>query len=289
MDTTTATSTTQPENAKSEVKNAKTVPQSKPIKAHARATSLDKMYETLVKGLKKFFADNNFKRGVVGVSGGVDSCLTLKIAVDALGAENVTAVLMPELGLSKQENIDHSKILCQYLAVNCYYLPINNFLADFNVAPWKPSPLAKMNTKARVRSVLLYNLANTENCLVLGTSNKSELLLGYGTKYGDLAADVEVIGDLFKTEVGKLANHIGLPPEIVDKTPSAELSPCQTDEQDLGAPYEDLDKVLMKLDLGSQICIEHGLPAALVNLVFRRVSDNKHKTQLPPVIKANEN
>lgn len=254
------------------------------IKSHARTSSLDEIYKKLVQGLRDYCAKYHFRRAVLGLSGGVDSSLTLKIAVDALGTSNVTALLMPELGLTKQENIDHAKILCQFLNIQYFYQPINNFIGDFSITPWKPSKLAHMNTKARIRAVLLYSFANTENTLVLGTSNKSEILLGYGTKYGDLAADIDIIGDLYKTEVIKLADHIGLPPEIVNKTPSAELSPGQTDEEEIGASYVDLDKVLMKLDLGYQGCIEHGLPSALVQLVFRRVKENKHKTQLPYVI-----
>ncbi len=257
-------------------------------KIQPRISSLDQIYEALVKGLKKYFADRNFKRGALGLSGGVDSSLTLKIAVDALGAENVTALLMPELGLTKQENIDHSKLLCQFFGVNCFYQPINNFLTDFSIVPWRPSALAHMNTKARVRAVLLYNYANTENALVLGTSNKSELLLGYGTKYGDLAADVEVVGDLYKTEVVALADHVGLPPEIVNKTPSAELAPGQTDEEDMGATYKDMDKVLAKFMQGQteEECVAHGLPTSPVQLVFRRIKQNKHKCELPFVIQA---
>jgi NAD+ synthase len=222
----------------------------------------------------------------MGLSGGVDSSLVLKIAVDALGAANVTVLMLPELGLTKQENIDHSKMLCKYFDVMAYYQPINNLLIDFHHTPWRPTPKAHMNTKARIRSVLIYNFANTENALVLGTSNKSEILLGYGTKYGDLAADVEVIGDLLKTDVIKLADYAGLPPEIVNKTPSAELSAGQTDEAELGATYADLDKVLRKIDLGQEECISQGLPPALVHIVFDRVKNNAHKTKMPEVIRA---
>lgn len=257
-------------------------------KIQPRISSLDQIYAALVEGLKKYFAERNFKRGVLGLSGGVDSSLTLKIAVDALGAENITVLLMPELGLTKQENIDHGKLLCQFFGVNCFYQPINNFLTDFSIVPWRPSALAHMNTKARVRAVLLYNYANSEKALVLGTSNKSELLLGYGTKYGDLAADVEVIGNLYKTEVVAVADHVGLPPEIVNKTPTAELAPGQTDEEEIGATYKDMDKVLMKLQLGAtpEECVAHGLPQSLVELVANRIKQNKHKCELPSVIQA---
>lgn len=256
------------------------------IKAHVRVSNLDEIYGRLVAGVKTFFAEQNFKRGVLGLSGGVDSALTLKIAVDALGAENVTALIMPELGLTKDENVDHAKMLCEFLGVAYFNQPINQFVVDFKNLPWGPSTLASMNTKARTRTVLLYHYANSERALVLGTSNKSELLLGYGTKYGDLAADLEVIADLYKTEVIKLADHIGLPLEIVNKVPSAELAADQSDEAELGGSYAELDKVLAKLELGPEACIAHGLPGALVQSVFRRVAENKHKTQLPFVIKA---
>lgn len=281
---------TQKQTHAAQTKNKIKTPEKKG-RAHAaphriiHTSAYDEIYSNLVKNLKAYFEKQNFKRGVLGLSGGVDSSLTLKIAVDALGPANVAALIMPELGVTKQENIDHAKILCKFFNVRFYYQPINNFLTDFNIVHWKPNELAKMNTKARVRTVLLYNFANTENALVLGTSNRSELLLGYGTKFGDFAADVEVLGSLFKTDVVALADFIGLPPEIVNKTPSAELALGQTDEEELGATYKELDRILSKLDLGPQGCVEHGLPAPTVQLVFRRLQENKHKTELPFVIK----
>lgn len=263
------------------VKTVKTAAPKKPKNSSKRETSssIMEVYAKLVNGLGKFFKEQNFKKGVIGLSGGVDSSLTLKIAVDALGAQNVFAIIMPELGLSKQENIDHAKILAGYFSVMTFYQPINSFLADYRVVPWKSNQLADMNVKARVRMSLLYHFANTENALVLGTSNRSEILLGYGTKFGDLACDIEVIGNLYKTEVTRLANELGLPPEIVNKMPTAELSEGQTDENELGATYAEMDNILMKLDLGIQGCIEHGLAAPLVHKVFQRVENNKHKSK----------
>lgn len=253
-------------------------------KRTSRAEVMQHIYKKTIEGMRAYFKANKFRRAVVGVSGGVDSALTIKLAVDALGGENVIALLMPELGLTKQENIDHSKLLCEFLGVKYHYQPINNYLNDFGFLPWKPSKLAQMNVKARVRMILLYNCANTENALVLGTSNKSETLLGYGTKFGDMAADIEVIGELFKTEVVQLAEHVGLPPEITQKKPSAELTAGQTDEEEMGATYQDMDKVLSKLELGAQGCIDHGLPASLVNLVFKRLEESRHKREPIPTI-----
>lgn len=266
------------------------VPHAKPKRVRAQikphTNELDGIYKLLVAGLRGFFKKNNFEKAVIGLSGGVDSALTLKIAVDALGQENITALIMPEAGLTKPENTEHAKLLCEFFGITYFIQPINNFTLNLLAAPWKPDILAQMNTKARVRAVLLYSYANTYKALVLGTSNKSETMLGYGTKYGDLAADVEVIADLFKTEVIALADSIGLPPEIVNKTPSAELAPGQTDEGEIGATYRDMDKVLAAIELGEDGCIASALPAPLVHLVFRRIRENKHKTLLPPVIKA---
>lgn len=278
------TAVTEPSDAPVEVASITPISAQPAAKPKNEKPNWDAIYQKLIKGVKEYFTENHFKRGVLGLSGGVDSALTLKIAVDALGADNVTALLMPELGITKQENIDHAKMLCEFLDVTYHYQPINGMVAEFRMAPWSPSQLASMNTKSRIRMVMLYSFANTDHALVLGTSNKSELLLGYGTKYGDLAADIEVIADLYKTEVVKLADHIGMPPEIVNKPPSAELAAGQTDEEEIGAPYPDLDKVLQKLDLGQAECVNRGLPIALVQLVFRRVEQNRHKTELPHMI-----
>lgn len=246
---------------------------------------MEQTYQQLIEGIRDYFKKSGLTRAVLGVSGGVDSSLTLKLAVDALGPGKVTALSMPETGISGPENTAHAKKLCEALGVEFFSVPISRFLLPFNHIPWGGPPLAEQNVKARIRAILLYHYANTKNALVLGTSNKSELLLGYGTKYGDLAADVEVIGDLLKTEVFAMADFVGLPREIIEKTPSAELYPGQTDEEDLGAGYEDLDPILKRLDLGIENLIERGMNAALVHGIINRVEKNRHKTAPPPIIK----
>ncbi len=246
---------------------------------------LQSIYDQIIKGITKYFKKAGMHRAVVGVSGGVDSSLTLKLGIDALGAENITAISMPELGVSSQENIDHAKALCHALNVTFFYQPVNQFLTDFYHLPWDPNKLATQNTKARIRAVLLYNYANTSDAMVLGTSNKSETLLGYGTKYGDLAADLEVIGDLYKDEVFALADFVGLPREIIEKTPTAELYSGQTDEGELGASYSQLDPILKRRKLGADQLVERGINPTLVHAVLKRIEKNKHKTEMPPVLK----
>ena len=259
---------------------------------------MQKKYEKIIKELEKFFRNNHFKKAVIGISGGIDSSLVLKLAVDALGADKVVGILMPETGLTKDENITHAKGLAEFFKVQTYMVPINSALVPFNNTPWRPSAIAQMNIKARVRMTILYSFANTEGGCVLGTSNKSEILLGYGTKYGDAASDIYVIGDLLKTDVWEMAKFLGLPDEIIQKVPSAELATGQTDEGELGASYLELDKVLKAIEKNCEdlydaeemkrvieVLIEKGMDSLLVRKVAKLIEDNCHKSKTPGVIK----
>ncbi|MFH1284339.1 MAG: NAD+ synthase [Candidatus Peregrinibacteria bacterium] len=246
------------------------------------------IYTKIIASIHKYFKENGFDKAVIGVSGGIDSALCLKLTVDSLGADKVTALLMPEKGVSSEENHMHAKMLCQFLKVECYSLPINKYLMDFLSLPWKPSDLAQINLKARVRMMLLYSFSNTRNSLVIGTSNKTELALGYGTKYGDLAADIEIIGDLLKEEVYRLAEHVGLPNEFLEKTPSAELYAGQTDEEELGITYKEMDTIIKQIEEGKtkDDLIEKGLNPNTVHKIFRLMEINRHKLLPPYLIKA---
>lgn len=246
---------------------------------------MQQIHETIVRELQYYTKSAGISRGVVGLSGGIDSSLVLKLAVDALGPDNVCGVLMPQRGLTKDENMYHARELARFFGVKYYEVPINNFFIEYNLLPWKHNEKAQMNTKARIRMTILYNLANTINALVLGTSNKSEILLGYGTKFGDCASDIMPIGDLLKTQVWELARFLNIPDEIVNKAPSAELKKDQTDEAELGASYQKLDGILAKLPASKDEMIMKGMDALFVNKVFHLVEQNQHKSKMPHVIK----
>lgn len=250
---------------------------------------IEKIYNDLIHGIRDFFKKHNFQHAVLGVSGGIDSAVTLKLAVDALEAKNVTALIMPELNVTREENIYHAKGLCEYFGVKVYYQPINSFLIDYGLTSWTQNLKAAMNTKARIRMTLLYNYANSTNAIVLGTSNKSEILLGYGTKHGDLAADLEVIGSLFKKEVYQLASFLGMPKELIEKAPSAELVDGQTDEQELGGSYPEIDPILVSYSQGKMAdqIIAEGHKPHLVRTTFQRIKDNAHKNELAYVLPIN--
>ncbi len=187
---------------------------------------------------------------------------------------------MPEKGLTKEKNIEDALDFAKKLKVKHFVVDINPFLDTFNRVPWKQSKIALMNTKARIRAILLYNYANSNNSLVVGTSNKSELMLGYGTKYGDLAADVFIIGDLLKTDVIELSKFLKLPPNIIKKKPSAELTVGQTDESDLGASYFKLDSILKRVLKDEKLNKKDNL----IKKTLQRIDRNKHKSDPIPII-----
>ena len=160
---------------------------------------MKKAYNNMVRGIRKYFKENKFKRAVIGLSGGIDSSLCAKLVADAIGKENLYGILMPDKGITSKMSIDHAKKLADMLKINYAIVTINSFLKSFKKMPWKENHIAIINTKARIRANILFNYANTHDAIVIGTTNKSEFLLGYFTKYGDSCADIVVIGDLCKT------------------------------------------------------------------------------------------
>lgn len=234
--------------------------------------------EILVKGLKDFFQKSGFKKAVLGLSGGVDSALVAKLAVMALGKENVTALLMPKEGLSSAHSISDAKAWAEELGIKYEIIPINPFLKNYQALPWKETQQAHMNIQSRIRATILYHYANCHGALVLGTGNKTELTLGYFTKFGDGAADILPIGNLYKTEVWEMAKELVLPEAIIQKTPSAELREGHTDEAEIGMSYAEIDEILKKFEIRGKAETKNEMK------LEARIQINEHKHQTPPII-----
>ncbi|MFH1403322.1 MAG: NAD+ synthase [Candidatus Altiarchaeota archaeon] len=227
------------------------------------------------------------RKGVVyGLSGGIDSALVCKLASEA--GVDAHALIMPEEGLTDPECVGDAVCLAESLGVKHTILPINDILESFRRSfPHGVDKLSWGNVKARTRMVLNYLTANIEDRIVLGTGNKTELLLGYYTKYGDGGVDFLPIGSLYKTQVRQLSRHVGLPEKIICKQPSAGLWAGQTDEGELGIDYEKLDAVLLNMvDLQVSVgeaSARTGVPEDKIKSLLERVKSNRHKIDGPEI------
>jgi len=243
--------------------------------------------------IKQFIAAKVIAAGaegvVIGVSGGVDSAVVLKIVKLIYPAKKISAVFLPESTTPVQDAKD-AHVIAKDCKIELIEIEIDNILKSYlNYTKFpKPEPIALGNLKARVRMSILFLIANTQNRLVLGTSNKSELLLGYFTKYGDGASDVAPLGDLFKTQVLKLAVYLKLPENIVTKPPTAGLVADQTDEGELGLDYKTIDKILFGLERdipSAKLADILGLEENEVISIKERVERNRHKRKFPKIPK----
>ena len=221
---------------------------------------------------------------VVGLSGGIDSAVVTKLCVDVLGPNKVLNVFMPSPTTPKEDLEDVQKMSKAWKTTLLVY-DIAPLLKGYgSIMPGSDRKEVAGNLMARIRMNILYAHANAENRLVVGTGNKSELLMGYFTKYGDGGADILPIGDLYKTDVRTLAREIGVPEKIIDKEPSAGLWEGQTDESEMGIAYDDLDLVLAgleeQLDLEA-IARRTKVPIALVEMVAAKNEASRHKRRLP--------
>ncbi|HLC93207.1 MAG TPA: NAD+ synthase [archaeon] len=236
----------------------------------------------LVAGIKAFFKSAGKKKAVVGLSGGIDSAVVLSLLVKTLGKENVAAIMMPNTSLTHKQNMVDAQNLATELGVTHFAIEIDDFLHTFAELPWSQSEIARANLNARVRAVILYNYANSNDALVAGTGNKSELYMGYFTKYGDAAADFFPIADLYKKDVRALAEHMGLPREFLEKVPSAELWEGQEDEKEMGMTYEVLDELLPLILAGKKIPKEKRKIAEKISKVIKAT---EHKRAAPPILR----
>ncbi len=239
------------------------------------------------------FIDNEvrkagFARVVLGLSGGVDSALAAYLAAEALGPDSVTALVMP-YRTSNPESVAHAGLVIKTLGIPSLTVDITPMVdAYFALVP-DADMVRRGNKMARERMTILFDHSAGHQALVLGTSNKTELLLGYGTLYGDMASALNPLGDLYKTQVRQLARHLGVPPVIVDKQPSADLWAGQTDEAELGFTYEEVDRVLYLLvDCRYEVAdlVAKGLYSEeFVRAVYRKVQGSQYKRRLPVIAK----
>ncbi|MBW8058036.1 MAG: NAD+ synthase [candidate division NC10 bacterium] len=226
-----------------------------------------------------------FHRVIVGLSGGVDSSLAASLAAAAMGPGNVWGVGMPYKA-SSPESLTHARLIAEKLGINFFQVDITPQIDAYFAAFPDADHIRRGNKMARERMTVLYDHSARLEALVLGTSNKTELLLGYGTLYGDMASALNPIGDLYKTQVRCLASHLAVPPEIVGKQPSADLWVGQTDEEELGFTYEAVDRLLYYLvdrRYKPPALIELGFEAQFVEAVSRKIQSSQYKRR-PPVI-----
>ena len=228
-----------------------------------------------------------FQRAVIGLSGGIDSALSCYLAAQALGPQNVLAVRMP-YRTSSQDSLDHAQLALDDLGVQSLTIPITEMVDGYFSGFPEASAMRRGNAMARARMIVLYDQSEAFGGLVIGTGNKTEILLGYTTLYGDSACALNPLGDLYKTQVRQLSRAIGVPAPIIDKPPSADLWANQTDEGELGFTYEEADRLLYLLvdqRYSPEDCIEAGFGESFVRTVVQRIRRNHFKRVLPPIAK----
>jgi len=228
-----------------------------------------------------------YKRAVVGLSGGIDSALSCFLSTATLGPENVLALWMPYRTSNPESFVDAQKVVDQ-LGVSFKTVEITPMVEPYFELVPDISPVRRGNVMARARMIVLYDHSEIWNGLVIGTGNKTETWLGYGTLFGDMACAINPLGDLYKTQVRQLARAMGVPASIISKPPSADLWVGQTDEGELGFEYADMDRALYLLvDEGNTIpeAIARGLPRELVEGIWKLMQSSQFKRALPPVAK----
>lgn len=225
---------------------------------------------------------------VIGLSGGIDSTVAAHLTACAIKHENVLGILLPVRNLTPEQDTDDAIDIADRLGIECRVIEISDILHSFSgsIPDYDPgAAVSNGNLIARTRMCALYYYANLLNRLVIGTGNRTELLIGYTTKYGDSGVDLEPLGDLYKTEVFELARYLGVPERLIEKPPSARLRAGQTDEGELGMRYQEIDRILRMLvdeKLSAKEVVARGVPEDRVARITGMIRASKHKRHAPP-------
>jgi len=244
-----------------------------------------KVHQDLVEFIRGEVHGAGFERAVLGLSGGVDSSLCAHLAAEGLGNGNVYGINMPYRE-SSIDGIRHARQVANKLKIHFISVEITPMIDSYFASFPDANPIRRGNKMARERMSILYDHSAKFNALVLGSSNKTEILLGYGTIYGDMACAINPLGDLYKTQVWGLAREVGIPGEIIEKVPSADLWQGQTDEGELGFQYREVDRLLnLMIDntLSRTELMEEGFTEHLIERVMEKIRSSEYKRRMPVV------
>ena len=249
--------------------------------------NLKEVHSELVEFLRESFKKAGFSKAVLGLSGGIDSALVAYLLRDALGKENVLAIMMPYKS-SNPDSLNHAKLVIEDLGINSKTIEITDMIDAYFKNEEEATSLRMGNKMARERMSILFDYSSKENALVVGTSNKTEIYLGYSTQFGDSACALNPIGDLYKTNIWDLSRYLKIPNELIEKKPSADLWEGQTDEQEMGLTYKEADQVLYRM-LEENKTVEEvlgeGFNKDLVDNIVRRMNRSEYKRRMPLIAK----
>ena len=249
--------------------------------------NLKEVHNELVEFLRENFKKAGFSKAVLGLSGGIDSALVSYLLRDALGKENVLAIMMPYKS-SNPDSLNHAKLVVEDLKINAKTIEITDMIDAYFKNEKDASSLRMGNKMARERMSILFDYSSKENALVVGTSNKTEIYLGYSTQFGDSACALNPIGDLYKTNIWDLSRYLKIPNELIEKKPSADLWEGQTDEQEMGLTYKEADQVLYRMleeNKTVEEVLAEGFNKDLVDNIVRRMNRSEYKRRMPLIAK----
>ncbi len=247
--------------------------------------------ETILTGfIRTELAKFGFSNGILGLSGGIDSTVSAYLSVRALGPAHVIGLLMP-YGKFLKKDLEDAQNVAHILGIRTEIIDISPSVDTYYKRYPTENRVQKGNKMARERMSILYDFSEREKALIIGTSNKTELLLGYGTLHGDMACAINPVGDLYKTQLRDLAKHLGVPDQILHKAPTAGLWDGQTDEQELGISYAEIDTILFHMidkRMPRKELLSQGFDGAKVDKITHMIKNSEFKRTLPPIAKLSE-